>query len=201
MFYTPVQKRITAAILIFASLAVSGCATPARSIDSGEELAKAGMTSGDSLVFGKLEMQRNGETVKISNGLFGYSPTLYLIRESTGERISGAVGAAGEFAWALAPGEYTVSKVSFMNRGEKFEPEIDYRFAVVPGSDTVYIGTITLESTFESGYYGLNGTVDSYSVDDHCESDCADRLARLGLSASETTVALLTPLRQSHFAD
>ena len=78
-----------------------------------------------------------------------------------------------------------------MNRGDRYEPETDFRFAVSRGSDTVYVGTFTLESSFESGYFGLNGTVDSFKVDDHCESDCANRLARLGLVGEAPNVALL----------
>ncbi|MEO1203303.1 MAG: hypothetical protein AAFX10_11380 [Pseudomonadota bacterium] len=193
MILRKIQTFTPTAILLIVSIAVSGCATSARSIDSGEELSKAGMTSQEALVFGKFALQRNGENVKLSNTLFGNPATLHLVSNETDERIIGTLGQDGEFAWALTPGDYTVASVSFMNRGEKFKPDADYRFTVAAGGEPVYIGTITLESTFESGYFGLNGTVDSYRIDNHCEADCADRLTRLGLSSSELTVALMTP--------
>ena len=186
------HKFSTAAILLIASVAVSGCATSARSIDSGAELAKAEMTSQEVLVFGKFTLHRNGETVSLSDSVFGNAVTMHLRRNGSDARIAGAVGRDGEFAWALEPGDYTIAKVSFMNRGERFEPNADFRFTVVADSDTVYIGSIALESTFEYGYYGLNGTDYSYRIANDCESDCAGRLSRLGLSASAPVVALPT---------
>jgi hypothetical protein len=198
MNFKHVHKIPTMAILLIVSLAVSGCATSARNVDSGKDVSRIGMTSQDVLVFGKFAMERNGESVKLSNSIFGNPAKLHLVRDATNERITGAVGRDGEFAWALEPGDYTIASVSFMNRGEKFQPEADFRFTVAPGGGTVYIGTITLESTVDYGFFGLNGTIDRYQVDDHCEAECADRLDRLGLSSSELTVALMTP--QNRFA-
>ncbi len=196
MFKSFNQKFAVTAILVMTGIAVSGCATSARSIGSDDELTRAGMTPQESLVFGKLTMQRNGDSVRIGDSLFGNSVTLHLLRDGSDKPITGAVGRGGEFAWALEPGDYTIARVSFLNRGERFEPEADFRFTVEPDSDTVYIGTIVLDSTFEYGYYGLSGTNYSYRIANHCEADCAGRLSRLGLEASEPVVALLTPQSQ-----
>ena len=191
MFNTGKRLACGAAICVLAAITATGCSTTARSIGNGDELAKAAPTEDQALVFGKFQMVRNGQIVKLGEGLFGNSATLHLYRNGSEQKIAGNVGTGGEFAWLLEPGDYVVSNVGFMIRGDRYEPDADFHFTVSNGSDAVYVGTLTLESTFDSGYFGLSGTVDSYKVDNHCESDCANRLARLGLVDNNPTVALL----------
>lgn len=53
------------------------------------------------------------------------------------------------------------------------------------------MGTVTLETSFDSGYLGVNGTVDSYTIANDCATDCASRLENLGLPADGVMIALM----------
>jgi hypothetical protein len=182
-----------AALVITTAFGAAGCSTTAKTIDSSTELARAAAATDTTVVIGKFQMFRNGEAVKLGEGIFANRATLQLVRNGEDRKIVGMVGRGGEFAWALEPGDYVISRIGFMNRGEKFEPKANLAFTVTADSEAIYVGTITLESTFESGYYGLNGTVDSYAIDDDCAADCAERLARLGLDSGSMVVDLFQP--------
>ena len=116
----------------------------------------------------------------------------------SGKQTIGRVGQDGEFAWALEPGNYEVVTIGFDNRGEHKQADANFTFAVSDAHDAVYVGTVSLETSFQSGYYGFNGTVDDYTVSNDCAADCSARLDRLGLSADSMDVALLQ--EQYHLA-
>ena len=185
-----IRNLIVTITVVLAMGALSGCATTAKSIDSDATLAKAA-SSTDAVVFGKFRLIRNGHEANVGDGIFATTATLHLYQDGAGKAIVGKVGDDGEFAWALAPGQYRVSSIGFDNRGERAETDTDFTFTVSADHDAVYVGTITLETTFDSGYFGLNGAVDRYTISDDCMSDCSDRLARLGLSADAAAVSLL----------
>ena len=185
------RKNLLALCSIVAVFALSACGTTARTIDSGEELAKASAATADTVVFGKFRLLRNGSEANLGEGIFANSATLHLYDQGERREIAGKVGKGGEFAWVLAPGQYRVSSIGFNNRGERAETETDFSFTVSADSEAIYVGTITLETTFDSGYFGLNGVVDRYTVSDDCANDCAGRLERLGLSSDAATVSLL----------
>ena len=107
----------------------------------------------------------------------GLAPTL--IDQGVDETVIGKVGAEGEFTWWLAPGEYHVSAVTFSNRGERIEPAVSLNFTVHPEVKAVYIGTVTIDSSFDSGYYGTDARLDSTTVRNECRADCAARLEAL----------------------
>lgn len=181
----------TISVCLLALVGVSGCANTASSIDSGAELAKAASAPSDTIVFGKFRLVRNGYEAKLGTSVFANSATLHLYQQDGNEKIVGKVGRDGEFAWVLKPGSYRVSSIGFYNRGDKVEPVTDFTFNVPAEQEAIYVGTITLESTFDSGFLGVNGTVDRYTVNNDCEMDCANRLEQLGLSADSATVALM----------
>ena len=190
------MKGLTGRIIaISAGLAavvgLSACATSATGVDADKGTAQALAAPGESVVFGKFRLVRNGEEAQFNNDMFATSAALYLKRAGEPGRILGKVGEDGEFAWALEPGNYRVSSISFNNLGERVEPITNFSFSVSGDTDAVYIGTVTLEATFESGYYGINGVVDGYSVRNDCSSGCAARLERLGLDASDSSISLL----------
>ena len=96
----------------------------------------------------------------------------------------------------LTPGEYSVSNVSIGNRGnrnprERLEMPTIVSFTVSANKEAVYIGTIALEATLESGDYGVNDTFDRYTVSNDCGAVCVERMAALGLAAGDVTVSLL----------
>ena len=174
---------------------LSGCSTTGRHIDSGAELAKISSSASDTVVFGQFRLIRNGQEVRQGEGLFGSSARLTLIGEGQRE-IVGKVGRNGEFAWVLPPGEYSVSSLSFGNYGDRnprarLETPTNLSFTVSADKDAAYIGTITLEATLDSGYYGVNGTFDRYTVSNDCGAVGADRRAALGLTADDVAVSLL----------
>ena len=175
---------------VIAVIGLAGCANTATNIDSGATLAQTKRSDIDAVVFGKLRLIRNGEVARAGEGMFKSSATLHFHGNGSQE-ITAKIGGEGEFAWALPPGEYTVSGIGFVSRGERHEIPMQVAFTVSADQSPTYIGTLTLEATLESGYYGLNGAIDRFSVTDDCATDCAGRLQQLGLSEQTATVALV----------
>ena len=184
-----IRNLIVTSVLIVTAGGLAGCATATSSIESGNDIAAA--ATGNPVVFGKFRLIRNGNEARIGNDLLSTTATLTLKQAGSAEEFVGAVGADGEFAWALEPGFYRVASIGFDNRGERVEPITNFTFKVNGDHEAIYIGTVTLEATFDSGYYGLNGVVDGYSVSNDCASDCARRLAQLGLSSGDLATALM----------
>ena len=179
--------------LIMTVVAVAGlaaCTMPTKTIDTSERLATA-TTGGETLVYGKFRLLRNGDEVKLDDGVFANSAKLHIETESGSLEMIGKVGKAGEFAWALAPGDYQLTSIRVTNRSETTSPRTNFRFTVPAGGKAVYIGTMTLETTLDYGYYGLSGTFDSVTIDTDCATDCANRLAQLGLPAGDSVTSLL----------
>lgn len=179
-----------AAACLFAMAGLSGCATTS-SIDSQAELAELGPASGQVVVFGKFRLIRNGEQAVLGEGILGNSATMRMEPAGGSDDILAEVGRNGEFAWALEPGLYRISSIGFSNRGARVEPITNFTFDVAADSEAVYIGTVTMDTTFDSGFYGLNGIIDSYTVSDDCAVTCDSRLSRLGLADAEATVSLM----------
>ncbi|MEM8814631.1 MAG: hypothetical protein AAGE85_02330 [Pseudomonadota bacterium] len=187
--HRPFKKFIAPLVGIVAAIGMSGCSTTA-SIESSEQLAKRA-DSGETVVFGKFRLIRNGDEAKLGSGLFASGANLHLVNLAGGGELIAKVGRDGEFAWALEPGNYEVTAIGFDNRGEHQQADTSFTLAVSAEHAAVYIGTVSLEASFESGYYGFNGTVDDYTVSNDCAADCAARLDRLGLSRDAMAVALL----------
>lgn len=169
------------AVTILAGALFAGCASNPAPL--------AGAADG-ATVFGKFRLLRNGEEVIFGNGIFANSAMLNLY-EADGERqIVANVGRDGEFSWNLAPGDYRLSSIAFMFHGERVEPQTNFVFSVSAEHAASYVGTVTLESTFQSGYLGPNGAVDRITIVDDCRTDCGSRLARLGLKGENAAVSL-----------
>ena len=181
---------VVSAGCLFAVAGLSGCATASKSIESGEELARASETGADTVVFGKLRLISNGKEVELGEGIFAKSATLQLRQPGAGQEIQGKVGREGEFAWVLEPGYYSVSSIGLKYHGETVEPQTNFRFSVSADHKASYVGTITLEASFDPGYFGLRAMVDRYTVKNECAANCERRLAQLGLSGEAATVSL-----------
>ena len=137
------------------------------------------------------EARGGGGGVAVGEGLFANHATLLFNRQGVDETVTGKVGSEGEFTWWLAPGEYHVSAVTFSNRGERIEPALSLNFTVHPEVKAVYIGTVTIDSSFDSGYYGTDARLDSTTVRNECRADCAARLEALGLDKGDMSVSIL----------
>jgi len=185
-------KRKAGGLALVAGLAVvAGCASGTANIESARDLADANLREPVSVVFGKLRLVRNGEEVSFGPGLFANSARLTL-QQSGGERqFAGRVGRDGEFSWALPAGDYSVESIAFRVQDRLVSPETSFRFTVSPEHDASYLGTITLEATFDAGYLGVHGGVDRFLVHDDCASDCARRLAQFGVADSRSTRSLV----------
>ncbi len=184
---TRLTKKLIVVTGAIAAAALAGCSTTAGTIDNGDKLAKAANGT-DSVVFGKFILVRNGEEAKLNDGFFATTASLHMVGANGQGKVIGRVGKGGEFAWALAPGDYRIAVIDFDNRGSREETAADLEFTVPADGKPVYIGTIELEATFDSGYYGTNGAVDDFSVKNDCAADCARRLEALGLSTTSMHV-------------
>ena len=173
------------------ALGLSGCATTATSIDSGDELAAAAAGTSDAVAFGKFRLVRNGREANIGGGIFASAAKLHFYQTDTDREIVGKVGKDGEFAWVLEPGTYQLSNIDFHNRGEKVALRTDFTFSVAADTRASYVGTVTLETSLDNGYYGVNGTVDRYTVTDDCAAECDSRLSQLGLSTADMSISLM----------
>lgn len=182
--------HVTTIICLIAAAGLAGCASTAKNIGSGETLDEAVSAATDTVVFGKFRLVRNGQEIRLGEGIFANSATLELQKSGSDGRIVGEVGRDGEFAWALEPGSYSMSSIGFSFRGEKVESQTSFSFAVSADHRASYVGTITLEATFDSGYHGTTGTVDRITVRNDCEAECEKRLAELGLPAGAATASL-----------
>ena len=141
----------------------------------------ASFDDGNTLVFGKLELVKNGEDVALGDGFFANHAALRFEQLGSGEEFVGKVGRGGEFAWYLGPGEYHVSVVSFGNQGERVDSDVSLNFHVAPQTEAVYVGTVVVQTRFHTGYYGTDAVVGTV-VRNECARDCAPILARHGLA-------------------
>ncbi len=184
------RKLMLTLAAITAGAMLAGCSTTSGSIDSGEKLAKAS-NGADAVIFGKFRLIRNGREARLDDGFFASTAVLHVSDGNGGKEIIGKVGKDGEFAWVLAPGDYKISTIGFDNRGERETTSANLALTVPNGHKAVYVGTITLEASFDSGYYGTNGSVDNFFITNDCASDCAARLQALGLASGDMSVSVL----------
>ena len=142
------------------------------------------------VVFGEFRLLKNGYETKFGDGVFGNVAALRLYRVDDQEEFTIRVGEDGEFSRRLAPGDYYVMNVSFKYRGETIRPDTNFMFNVSGDSGANYLGTLTLEATFSSGYNGTMGSFDRFLVADECASVCERRLAEFGLNNADVTTSL-----------
>lgn len=187
---TRLTRNFTVIVGALAAAALAGCSTTAGTIDNSEELARVS-NGADSVVFGKFTLVRNGEEARLGDGMFATTASLHVTSADGQGSIIGRVGKDGEFAWALAPGDYRITTIDFDNRGDREETGANLAFTVPADGKPVYIGTIRLEASFDNGYYGTNGAVDDFFVTNDCATDCARRLEALGLPAMAMHVGVV----------
>ncbi|MDJ0941190.1 MAG: hypothetical protein QNJ00_15630 [Woeseiaceae bacterium] len=185
-----VFRNISLIMTVVAVAGLTGCTMPTKTIDTSDKLAAA-KDEGGTVVYGKFRLLRNGQEVRLDDGVFANSAKLHIHTDTGALEMIGKVGRGGEFAWALTPGDYQLNSIRVTNRSETTSPQTNLRFTVPAGGKAVYLGTMTLETTLDYGYYGLSGTFDSVTIDNDCASDCADRLAQLGLPAGDTVTSLI----------
>lgn len=169
---------------------LSGCGTIAESVSAGDKPVVDSVNT-DTLVFGRFRLIRNGEDVRLGEGFFANHATLHLHAPGEAAPIKGKVGRNGEFAWALDAGKYRVTGIEFMARGDRFTVSTAVAFTASGKHRAAYLGTISLETSLESGYHGMDVTAERYSVSDDCETDCDRMLADLGMPEGSATVALM----------
>ena len=162
----------------------SGCATAPEAV--------ADTAADTSVVFGKLELVRNGAPVEFGDGLFANSAVMTVSEQNAGKPITARVGDNGEFSWELPAGTYHIEKIAFRVQNAIVEPETNLTFTVSPEHDASYLGTISLEANFDAGYLGVSGGVEKFTVWDNCASDCAPRLTELGVAEADSASSLMS---------
>ena len=90
------RKNLVTLLSIVGVFALSACGTTARTIDSGEELAKVSASPSDTVVFGKFRLLRNGNEANLGDGIFANSATLHLYDQGEQREVAGKVGKGGE---------------------------------------------------------------------------------------------------------
>lgn len=158
---------------------------------AGSLVGSAAFAGDDALVIGKLRIVKNGTEVSLDRGFFANEASLRLVQLDSQERFQRKVGRGGEIAWDVEPGAYRVEGIDFMVRGERVSAQSNFVLNVTAATAATYVGTVTLEATFEGGYAGLAGSIDGYSVTDECAQDCAPILSRAGLADESLTVSLM----------
>lgn len=171
---------------------LGGCAGTAGHIDSADELAREAGDRAGTVVFGRFELMRNGHDVDFGDGVFASTATLNLAESGSAKPIVGQIGRDGEFAWVLEPGTYRVTSIGFRYQGQKIRPPTGFTFTVPGDSRASYVGTITLEATFDRGLLGTHAHVERYTITDDCAAVCDARLSRLGLNGGQLTRALFS---------
>lgn len=174
-----------------AMLVIAGCSTTGGNIESAAALDRAKTSATDSLVFGQLQLVRNGHDVALGDGLRDNPATLHLYRPGDEREIIRDVGSNGEFAWVLPAGTYRVMNVGFRHHGETLTPLTNFSFEASNARAATYVGALTVEVSVDSGYLGLVGTLDSHSVQADCATSCKNTIARLGLNADDIEMSTL----------
>ena len=182
-----ILKNMAIIACILGAAGLSGCAaiTEKAGLDAESERMTAG-----SLVIGKFELVRNGAEVPLGDGLFSNTARMYLEGSGVSREIAVRVGDNGEFAWPLAPGDYEISHVAFDFHGERLKAPTNLVFGVSDDARASYIGTITLEVSLSSGYHGIAGSYDRFTIRDDCATDCSRLLSGAGLSTEDAESAL-----------
>ena len=161
------MRKLLAGIIL---AAVSGCAV--NPVTGDRDLI---------LVSGKQELamgvQNYAPMQQSQGGTYDVDPELNRYVAEVGQKVAAASGVdlPYEFtvlnnsipnAWALPAGTYQVESVAFRFQGQTIEPETNFTFTVSPEHDASYLGTITLEASFDAGYMGVHGVVDRFTVSD-----------------------------------
>ena len=187
-----VSKPTIVCLLIGAAAfaTLPGCGTNTESVSAGGKPAVASVNT-DTLVFGRFRLIRNGEDVRLGEGFFANHATLHLHAPGEAAPVKEKVGKNGEFAWVLDAGNYRLTGIEFMARGERFTVSTDVAFTASGKHRAAYLGTITLETSLASGYHGMDVRAERYSVSDDCETDCDRMLADLGMPEGSAAVVLM----------
>ena len=188
---TILKATFMSAVCALVIFGTSGCSTTVKSMQTGQDLAAQSTETDAAVVLGKFRLVKNGEEVPLGTSVFANNATLHLVCDDSQEEIKAKVGPNGEFAWVLKPGNYRIANIEFLVRGDSFAPSTRFEFVANAENDATYVGTITLVTTFESGYYGLDGVIDSSSITDDCATDCPEMLTRLDMDKDAATVSLI----------
>lgn len=162
--------------------------------------ASAMATDDESMVFGKFRLVKNGYETRLGDGFFGNTAFLRLYHADSEEEFTARVKDDGEFSIPLAPGDYYVMSIAFKHQGETIEPETNFMFHVSADHAANYVGTITLETKFKTGYQGTKGSFDRFVISNDCAAECGQHLAKLGMADADTTTSLPEWQQQVAFA-
>ncbi len=150
------------------------------------------MADAERVAFGSFELVSNGHDVKLGHGPAKRQAAIEVRNILDQTLYSGRVGDDGQFALALPAGEYLIETIAFEHHEEMIEAPANFRFSVPAELKSVYIGSVTLEASLDSGIYGVVGTADRYTVNNECADGCGSKLKSLGLRASNSGISLMS---------
>jgi hypothetical protein len=133
------------------TLAIGACAGPGDVHVEGSKASNTeaqSVTSGATVVFGKLNLVRDGEQPKIDRiTILGRSGTAALVLpDNAGTALVLDMDQQGWFSWRLRPGAYSLLGFVSLDGNKTLFHDIGARFAVDNNEPAIYIGHINLES-------------------------------------------------------
>jgi len=184
-------KRVAQGVgALLLTLIFAGCASTAPGLDPVKGISAQ---QGDAVVIGKVRLIRNGKEVPLADDMLASTPKLHLTDLRHGRTIKAEVGENGEFAWPLQAEYYNISGIEFLVNGQKVLFPTYLTFAAGNDTKATYVGTITLETDIDSGYYGLSARAMSMSIANDCDRLCGRHLYDLGLDEDDLSIGLVRP--------
>lgn len=142
-------------IVVFLVIHIIGCATPPRITDA------AVAVPGKSIVFGSVEVVEDGKPKEWKMTWTGLQEfKLLIIASDDPQAVIYKLAADGSFAWALAPGDYTIAGYELSKGTSVRSGRIWAEFSVPQDAESVYIGDLKL--LMDKGIYSF-GIADSYT--------------------------------------
>jgi hypothetical protein len=185
----------TAAVILFlgaGSALLSACAEVPRPLSPGSSVSEH---SGQSLVFGRMAVIRDGEDRMTSLPSFPRSFGWELLQAHTGKKfVVDPLTENGFFALPLPAGLYHVTKLRYEDRYGLWEGTLAASFSVKPGSLT-YLGTWQI--TFAG--LGAGVPITGRTLND-LKADRAEFEERYAINARPMTMALLESALEGKFS-
>lgn len=177
-------KQVRLVVICWISIALVGCGTPTKNIESRSELEQ--LKGNQSIVFGRIQWLENGEEKKIGKGLMDMKLVPHFVRMEDNSRIIGDVNEKGYFTWSLSSGKYYIHKMLYRDpwTGNYFVvPKVV--FNIPDDGKNYYLGTLKCEYSPKRDFLGgLSGEV-LFTIHDESDQAYSDAHSKFGITSEE----------------
>ena len=132
---------------------IAGCVTTEPNIIETGAWEQAQLSESTSIVFGRVLWLENGTQKMTDSSAFYVEPRLLRLEDKS--RHLGRISENGEFAWALAPGNYVVDRIIYRDTWSGmyyFVPKVGFR--IPEKGKTYYIGTLRADFSPKRDFIG-----------------------------------------------